>query len=228
MTLHTAPAVGAAPAGRWSVAAELVRSGALSRAIRWEPAAGGCAAAAVLLAWRHDTTGSVDLLRGILLLVVLGAVFVVDDPGTRVVEAVPVPWHFRLTVRIVVALLIVGCAGTALGAFLVDDVQIGAGVGLEGVTILAVGLAVAAVAVRYAGVDEPGVGVAPTVLGFVVALAFVPSRWALMVPAGPQWSAAHLRWALVLVIAAAVIVAAARDPAARRRALSRLSPANRS
>jgi hypothetical protein len=101
-------------------------------------------------------------------------------------------------------------------------------VGLEAVTILAVGLAVAAIAVRYAGVDEPGVGAAPTVLGFVVALAFVPSRWALMVPTGPQWSAAHLRWALLLVIAAAMIVAAARDPAARRPGLSRLSPANRS
>lgn len=222
MTVHTAPEVGAVAAGRWSVIAELVRSGGLSRVIRWQPAAGGCAAAAVLLAWRGDTTGPVDLLRGPLLLVVLGAAFVVDDPGTRVVEAVPVPWRFRLTVRILVSLLIVCCACAALGAVLVNDVRIGAGVGLEGVTILAVGLAIAALAVRYAGVDEPGVWGAPTVLGLVVALTFLPSQWALMVPAGPQWSSAHLRWALVLVIAAAVIVAAARDPAARRPALSRL------
>lgn len=209
-------AVGAIPVRRGSVAAELLRSGALWRAIRWQPGVAGCAAAGLLLAWRHDTTGQLGLLRVLLLLVVLGAVFVLDDPGARVVEAVPVPWRFRLTVRILISLLVVGIAFSACWAVLGTDVRLGAGVGLEGVTILAIGLAAAAVAMRCSGVAEPGIGAAPIALGFVGAAAFVPPRWALMVSPGPQWADAHLRWALVLVVAAAVVVAAARDPAARR------------
>jgi hypothetical protein len=148
-------AVGAIPARRGSVAAESVRAAGLWRAIRWQPAAGGCAAAAVRLAWGDDTTGQLGLLRGLLLLVLLGVVFVLDDPGARVVEAVPVPWCFRLTLRSMVSLLIVGVTYMVLWVLLGNDVRIRAGVGLEVVTILAVGPTDAAVAVRYAGACCP-------------------------------------------------------------------------
>jgi len=201
---------------RASVAAELVRSGALRRAIRWEPAVAGCAAAGALLAWRHDTPAPLGLLRGLSLAVVLGVLFVLDDPAARMIEAAPMPWRYRLTLRVLVALGIAGPAFLALGAVLAPDVGIGAGVGLEVATVLAIGLAGAAVAFRFWEVDAPGLVTAPIVLGFLGGLALVPPRWALIVVPGPQWPAAHLRWAGVLIAAAVLVALASRDPAARR------------
>ena len=206
---------------RASVAAELVRSGALRRAVRWEPALAGCAAAVALLVWRHDTPAPLALLRGLSLVVVLGVLFVLDDPAARIVEATPVAWRYRLTLRVVVALVIAGPTFLALGAVLAPAVGIGAGVGVEVATVLAIGLAGAAIAFRYWAVDEPGLATAPIVLGFVGALALVPPRWTLIVVPGPQWPAAHVRWAGVLLAAAVLVVLASRDPAARRPGASR-------
>ena len=147
----------------------------------------------------------------------LGVLFVLDDPAARIIEATPVSWRYRLTLRALVALMIAGPAFLALDAVLAPGVGIGVGVGVEAATVLAIGLVGAAVAFRYWDVCEPGLVTAPIVLGFVGALAFVPARWALVVGPGPQWPAAHLRWAGVLLAAAGLLVAASRDPAAHRR-----------
>ena len=227
MSTPTAVAVRAEVRGRLSVAAELTRSGALRRAVRWEPAAVGCVAGAALLAWRHDAAAPVDVLRGVSLVVVLGLLFVLDDQAARTVAAVPVMWRHRLALRLLVALAIAGPAFVVLCGVLMPGASTGSGAGLEVATLLCVGMAAAAVAFRYFGVDEPGLVAGPVTLGVVGLLAFVPTRWALLVTPGPDWAAAHLRWAGLLVVAAALLLVASRDPGARRRAVRGAAAARR-
>jgi hypothetical protein len=208
-------AVSVAAPRRLAVAVELARSGALRRAIRWEPAVAGCVIGAVLIVWRHGAAPSLVLLRAASLVLVLGIGFVMDDRSAQLLEAVPTSWRYRYGLRALIA------AGFAAGAFaaamavLAPDGGTGFGVGLEVATVLAIGLLAAVVALRQWGVEEPGVVAGPVTLGLVGALVTLPSAWPLLVGPGPHWAAAHLRCAAVLLVVVLLLVRVSRDPASR-------------
>ena len=97
-------------------------------------------------------------------------------------------------------------------------VSVSVGLTVELLAALAVVWATAAWG-RRRGVDEPGIATAPVLLGLLF-LGTMHPRVRLLVGPGPQWLAAHLRWAAVLACAAALLAVAMRDvttPAVRRR-----------
>jgi hypothetical protein len=63
-------------------------------------------------------------------------------------------------------------------------------------------------------VDEPGIATTPVLLGLVFPSGAHPGLRLLVGP-GPQWLAAHLRWAVVLACAVAFLAVAMRDRADR-------------
>lgn len=209
-----------------SVGADLTRSGALARAVRWQPALGAMLIVATVLAWRSDDLADLgaatNMLRGVALLLSLGVLFVLDDRSAALVEAVPLRLALRLGLRLLIAAALggigFGAAVLVVRAASVDaSPSIIGGVAVELLATMLFGLAVAAIAARYWAVDEPGILAAPTVLGLWMALQLLPERWAVLVAPGPQWAEAHLRWAVLLVVSAAAIAVAARDRAARGR-----------
>jgi len=88
------------------------------------------------------------------------------------------------------------------------------GLALELTMIEVVALAVTLGLQRWGDIAEPGqfgaLGVALAFLGAVVANNF----WPIFTTPGPEWGAAHLRWAATGVVGAVVAVGALRDPAA--------------
>jgi hypothetical protein len=210
-----AVAVRAAP-GRLAIAAELARSGALRRAIRWEPAAAACVLAAALIVWRVGSAPPLMLLRAASLVIVLGTMFIVDDRTARSLEAVPFPLRYRLGLRIFGALIIAAGSFVAICGVVGPGATSGLGVALEAAAVLGVGLVAAAAALRHWGVDEPGVVAGAVTLAFVGMLMSLPEAWPLIVDRGPEWSAAHLRWAGVLLVMVVLLIGSSSDPASRR------------
>jgi hypothetical protein len=88
---------------------------------------------------------------------------------------------------------------------------------LEAVTLAAVVLALSGGLVRWRDVSDPGIVVAPAVLGLALLLPQLPRSIALAVGPGPGWNSAHVRWSVLLGVAVAILALSLRDPAARRR-----------
>lgn len=204
---------------------ELARSGALARAVSWQPALGAILIVATVLAWRaddlHDPAGAAITLRGVALLLSLGVLFVLDDAAAALVEAVPLRLAFRLGQRVVIAAALCGVGfGVAVLVVRTATAETSAsligGVALELLATMLFGLAVAAVAARFWAVNEPGILAVPTVIGLWMALQLLPQGWAVLVAPGPQWADAHLRWTVLLALSAAAIAVASRDRATRR------------
>jgi hypothetical protein len=210
-----AVAARAAP-GRLAIVAELARSGALRRALRWEPAAAACVLAAALIAWRAGAAPPLVLLRATSLVMVLGIVFILDDRAARLLEAVPFSWRCRFGLRMIVAVGIAAGCFAAMYAVIDPGVTGGLGVAVEAAAVLGVALMATVAALRYWGVDEPGVVAGPVTLAFVGMLVSLPKAWPLIVDRGPDWQPAHLRWSAVLLVTVVSLVGASRDPASRR------------
>lgn len=215
--MRTAQPTRVRPVAHSAVTAELVRGGALRRVVRWQPAVAalvvGCALLLRNAGGVHDQAGAVALLRGIGAVTVLGAVFVLDDAARRFAEPTQLSARYRLLVRVSIALIGIGVGFTGASVVLRAHVAAAelAGVALELLAATLLGLAVAAVAARRQGVDEPGVLTAPVVVGGLMAAQFLPQRWALLSPPGAGWAAAHGRWALLLVVAVVCLAVASRD-----------------
>jgi hypothetical protein len=94
------------------------------------------------------------------------------------------------------------------------------GLTLELAALVMLGLAAAAALDRWSGVPDPGVGASPLVFGSALLASRLPERWALVVPPGPAWTDAHVRWAVLLACSVLVLGWLTRDPATR----ARLSP----
>ncbi|MEP7019380.1 MAG: hypothetical protein ABI808_01920, partial [Pseudonocardiales bacterium] len=161
----------------------------------------------------HDQAGAVGLLRAVGALSVLGTMFVLDDATRMFSDPTQLSARYRLLVRLSIALMVTAvgfaAASLALGAR-VSAAEL-AGVALELVTATLLGLAVAAVALRWHGVDEPGVLAAPAVITGLLMSQLLPRRLALLPPPGPEWAAAHGRWVLLLVLAVTCLAVASRD-----------------
>ena len=85
--------------------------------------------------------------------------------------------------------------------------------------MLAVTLAAAAIAARIRGDGRGGVAAGPALLTLLAAaFLLLPPRWGLfpMGPGDPLWTAAHQRWALILLAGVLGLLWASRDPAHKR------------
>lgn len=215
-----------------SVTWELVRSGHLMRSLRLAPFAASAAAVVAFLVARHG--GAPDViadLRVLGLLVALGTGYVLDDGAAVTLQASPYRLAYRLWLRIGCAAAFAAVLWVSLLAYLLPSAPesvwwtIGSGLTVELAAVLAVGWAVAAWG-RRRGVDQPGVITTPVLLALLFLAASI-SQTPMLVGMGPQWTAAHVRWSIVLATAACVLVAATRDPAARWRS-TRHRPIRRS
>ena len=191
--------------------------GPLRHALRWQPSAGAVVLAAALVAWKagdlQDPGTALMTLRGVAVLLVLGAAFLLDDAAADTLACSPTSLAWRRSSYLLGIATLTGvpwalALGTAqsLGA----DLPVAA-LTLEFGALLALALAAAAGLARWADAREPGVLAVPLIVGLVLALFRLPERWALVVGPGPGWAAAHQRWALLLALGLLVVAASLRD-----------------
>ena len=188
-------------------------------ALRWQPALGAAALAVLLVVWRaeamHDPGAALQVLRGVTVLLALGAAFLLDDPAAGTLAASPTSLSWRRSVRLAAVVVLVGppwALAVLTARARAGDVPV-AGLTVELAALVAVALAAAAALARWADAREPGVLVVPLVVGAALAMTTVPARWALLVPPGPEWEPAHQRWALLAAAAVVVLALCTRDPA---------------
>jgi hypothetical protein len=213
------------PATRSQVV-ELLRSGALRRTVRWQPLLGTFGFVLVVLTslGRRGHTGDevVLVLRLSAFLLAFGAVFVFDDPAAPLISSVPMTWENRLWTRTAVAVafitpmwcLVLAVTATQRGQALSGGIL--AGVTLELVCFLTLGLSVAGSLTRWADLIEPGIATAPAMVVAFLAVALPIENWQFVVDPGGSWAPAHERWLLLWVVALLALFLAARDPAAQR------------
>lgn len=195
------------------------------RALSRRSVLGGCAAAAALGVAASDSLddpfGALMVLRGAAVLLAVAVAFAVDDPSYDVLAVSPTPLRRRVLARVGLAGAV--AAGIWCGLLLLTEAVGGdvpaAALSLEAGALASFAAATAVALQSWRGIAEPGLLVAPTVAGAVLAANLLPTRWALLAPAPgmPGWEAAHQRWAAVLCLAVLVAVAGTRDRAARRR-----------
>lgn len=197
---------------------------ALVRAVRWQAVPVVAVGAALLMWWRADRIADLGYaiwtLRVIALLLAVAVTFALDDPTGPTLAAVPTPRWWRILVR----LLVVGVPAVVVWAAALVLVEQRVAVRLpvtalclEAATLYAVALGLAGGLARWRDIAEPGVVASPALLALGLVLPQLPSWTALVVNPGPAWSAAHLRWLVLLAGGAAVLAGSMRDPGARWR-----------
>ncbi len=155
------------------------------RSVRWSPAL-----AAVLVvtaaAWqdeRFDALGSALLMTRLsAILLVLGAVFVLDDAAAVTVAASPTPLWWRQMLRYGVAAVFVLPAWAVMLAYAYSQ-QPGLPwlrLTLELTVLVTFGFAIGDAALRWLDVNEPGMTAALAVLGFTFIGLHLPMRIALL------------------------------------------------
>ncbi|MFE3853148.1 ABC transporter [Streptomyces griseorubiginosus] len=199
---------------------------AVARTVPWRAVAAGAVAGLLVVALPRLLSGAPDawlgltLARAAALVFALGLAFLLDDPARRLTTPVPTPCWVRGGLRVVLVAPVAALWWAAVLALLPAQARppLGA-VTLEAAATAAFALAAAAVAVRFTDEPEPGPSVAAGVLTLaLLAPHLLPTRWDLFVPvADPNWQAAHVRWAVVLVVAAAVWAACGPEPVRRLR-----------
>jgi hypothetical protein len=181
----------------------------------------GLAAVGAMTWWQNDlldtADGAVWLIRVCALLMTLAAVFVLDDSSRRMTESMVMKRRLRTGVRLAggTLLLVVGCALPA--ALAVGDLaqsKAWTGVVIEVAALAAVAAAASLTMQRRFEVDEPGQYVVLALVGLLLLLQAMSARWPMLVGPGPEWTKAHVRWAVVLVLGVVVVVWHLRDPAA--------------
>lgn len=190
------------------------------------------AAAVVLLAatassLEHDTA-AVMVLRGLAVVLAATLALAVDEPAVELLDATATTFGRRVATRL---RLLVPVAALLWGVALVLVARRGgtvpqAALTLELLALVAVGLALPSALRRWRRTAEPALITGPVLLGLLLAAAYMPRRLTLlpMSAADPAWGDAHLRWALLLVVAVVALTAALADPAtARTRGLRRSS-----
>ncbi|MFF7487740.1 ABC transporter [Streptomyces luteogriseus] len=185
----------------------------------------GAAGATGLLLTALTRTGetaerlSLYLLRAAILAFAVGLAFLLDDPARHTTAAVPTPRPVRLALRVALAAPAAAAWWTAALLLVPPGVRPPVGdITLEAGAACVVAVTGAAAVVRFSEVTRPGPPVAGALLTTaVLALLFLPGRWALFVPVEDEgWAVAHDRW--LVVLAGAVILGAvcAVEPSRRR------------
>ncbi|MFA3876750.1 ABC transporter [Streptomyces sp. MMCC 100] len=161
------------------------------------------------------------LLRGAALIGALGLAFLLDDPARHLTAPVPTPRLLRQALRVALVAPLAALWWTTVLLLTPSASRPPAGgVTLEALTVGALALAVAALAVRLTDEARPGPYVAASLLlTAVLAPLLAPEGWALFVQAGdPRWSAGHDRWAVLAVAVALAGAACGPEPLGRRAA----------
>ncbi|WP_053846093.1 hypothetical protein [Streptomyces sp. NRRL B-24085] len=203
---------------RWALVA------AVARTVPWRAVGAGAVVGLLVVALPRLLSGTPDawlgvtLLRAAALAFALGLAFLLDDPARRLTAPVPTRRWVRSGLRAALAAPVAALWWAAALALLPEDARppVGA-VTLEAAATAVLALAAAAVAVRFTDEPEPGPSVAAGLLTLaLLAPLLLPARWDLFVaPGDPNWQAAHVRWAVVLVSATAVWTACAPEPLRR-------------
>lgn len=183
------------------------------------PAAGALAVAMV----HFSSAPPVLELRLAAIALCVAAAFVLDDPAAQTLAASPTPLLFRRLLR--TTLLLALLAALWMIVLWSAGEHVMTALTLELATMLVVTLAAAVVATPRISDGRGGVAAAPALLIILTAaLLLLPTAWTLFArdPADPAWQASHVRWALLLAIAAAAFLAASRDPAKRHTRPPRL------
>jgi len=207
-----------------------------ARTIQWAALLGGAGAAQLVLWAGADELsrgGPIPLmpLRLAAVLLCLGAAFILDDDAGATVEPAVASLAVRRGLRLLVAAPTLGMAwGAALwtaSRLATSTREVAprslpaAALTLEIGALLAVTLAAGAVATRSLGHGKGGIAAGPTLLAFVLAMASIGRYWELFPndAGAPGWTAAHVRWALILAAATVVLAGFSLDPARRWRIL---------
>ncbi|MEV6123650.1 ABC transporter [Streptomyces sp. NPDC052077] len=158
------------------------------------------------------------LLRAAVLAGAVGLALLLDDPARHPTTPVPVPRPLRQALRAV----LVAPLAALWWAVVLCTVPAGirppvAGITTEAVATGVLAVAGAVVAVRLTPEPRPGPGVAVgLLLTAVLAALLLPHGWSLFPsPDDPSWSAAHDRWTLVTIGAAAAWAVCTGEPLAR-------------
>lgn len=201
-------------------------AGYLPRLCRWPVLAGGAALAGALTWWRAgdviDEVGAVWLLRFVIVIGCLAAVFALDDASRNMTEPLVETRRSLVVGRFAVAVGIVS-AGTLPAALAVGERLSGAvawGLVLETFSVLALLCGLSLTLQRRWGISEPAQYLVLGVLLLGVADQMTAGRWPLLAGPGEQWADAHVRWAVLAAAAVAVVGWQLRDPASRRLRLS--------
>ncbi|MFE6483967.1 ABC transporter [Streptomyces sp. NPDC057757] len=168
-----------------------------------------------------ETWPGLEMLRVAALAFGLGLAFLLDDPARNTTSAVPTRRPVRVGLRVALVVPFAALWWTAALLLVPRDARppLGA-VTLEAAAVAVLALAGASLAVRCTDAAEPGVAVSGALLGGgLTAALLLPHDWALIVPAAdPRWTAAHERWAAVLLVAALTAGVAWAEPLRRRAA----------
>ncbi len=194
----------------------------IPRLCRWQVLALAIVAAWALTAWRiggvTNELQAVWLVRFVVVLGSIGAMFAWDDPSRHVTEAA-IGAHRRLVGGRLVA-LISTVVLAALPAFALAGGELtggtAAGLAAEAVALVALLSAVALTLQRSWRVLEPAQYVVLTVLLIAIADQATAGRWPLLLGPGQGWGGAHQRWTVLAVVSLAVCAWQMRDPAAPR------------
>ena len=194
---------------------------AVARTVPWRAVGAGAVVGLLVVALPRLLSESPDawlgltLLRAAALVFALGLTFLLDDPARRLTTPVPTRRWVRSGLRVALAAPVAALWWAVALALLPKEARppLGA-VTLEAAATAVLALAAAAVAVRFTDEPEPGPSVAAGLLTLaLLAPLLLPTRWDLFVPVGdPNWEAAHVRWAVVLVGAALLGAACAPEP----------------
>lgn len=206
-----------------------------TRLVRWKPILGGAAVGFVVLfqfsgALATSSISAIVPMRLAALVLCLGSVFLLDDPAAVTVAPVATPLRYRRGLRLILAVPLIAVAWMGQLIYVTrsiheepPDMLTIWGLTLELVAMMTMGLAIAALATWWVSEGLGGVAAGPTLLVILGAASFLPHRWTLFPGSmdDPEWSAAHMRWAVVAVVAALLVAYSSRDPAARRLGLVR-------
>lgn len=203
----------------------------LAAATRWQPIAGATLVVAVALPVKirdlSEPDSAVATLRFVAIILASSACFVVDDDAADVLASSPATLVRRRLLRIGVGAGLVAVpwafALSAVESRGIGDIPVLA-MTFELATLLVVGVAAAVALERWRGLRDPGVAASPLVFVLALLASRLPERWALFAPAHNSWTAAHLRWAVLLAAGALLFAWCTRDPAAR--SLVRRPPAH--
>lgn len=210
--------------------------GTFPRLLNWWPVAAALVAVVVVVGWKwsllDELPAALWLLRGIAVLLVLGCVFLYDDPSWVLADASPTTRRERVGPRIVVVMTTTVLTMLLLLAVIRGRAPVGSlsmslavGMFIEFLTLGLIGTALAVSLRRWLGYAEPGQFAAAGLAMFLVSLSMIQQRWPLLAAPGPEWTDAHRRWLALAVVAGCVIAVALRDPAARLRPRSAHPPA---
>lgn len=175
-----------------------------------------CGAGLLLVAavWSGTRVASAAVTLGIPLMAG-GTAYVLDEAASEAVAAAATSLRARTVARLVVALVVVGLGGMAVGVVALrrgSGATLGISAQLAGLTFVAV----AAAAALRRRVPEPGEAVAGGLLVLVVALALARplDRWVDLFPseAGQRWGGSLVLWGMVIALSVIALWASTRDP----------------